>query len=202
MEKKKSVFQTLSAINVNSKVKRKNNLNYLSWSDAWAMLKEVYPDSQRVIYENEHTGLNYWTDGKTAWVKVGIEVEGIEHIDMLPVMDFRNQSITAEKMTSMDVNKAIQRSMVKAIALHGLGIAIYQGEDLPDTPSAPEPVAKELPSLTMKGEQWVGAQKYFRDNHHKDIASLLKQVEKSYKIPPRVKSELKKLHAEAENQTA
>ena len=94
MEKKKSVFQTLSAINVKSKVKRKNNLNYLSWSDAWAMLKEVYPDAQRVIYENEHTGLNYWTDGKTAWVKVGIEVEGIEHIDMLPVMDFRNQSIT------------------------------------------------------------------------------------------------------------
>ena len=200
MEKKQSVFHALSAINVKSKVKKKNNLNYLSWSDAWAMLKEKYPTAQRHIYEHDATGFNYFTDGRTAWVKVGIDVDGLEHIDMLPVMDFRNQSISCEKMTSMDVNKAIQRSTVKAMGMHGLGIAVYQGEDLPDVVAV---VTKPevLPSLTMKGSKWVDAVKFFTDNHHKEVADLFKQVERSYVLPPRIKGELKKIHESAGNES-
>lgn len=201
MEKKQSVFHTLSAINVKSKVKKKNNLNYLSWSDAWAMLKEKYPTAQRHIYEHDATGFNYFTDGRTAWVKVGIEVDGLEHIDMLPVMDFRNQSISCEKMTSMDVNKAIQRSTVKAMGMHGLGIAVYQGEDLPDVVAVvTKPEA--LPSLTMKGKKWVDAVKFFTENHHQEIGVLFKRVESSYTLPPRIKGELKKIHESAGNEGA
>ena len=95
------------------------------------MLKENFPTATYTIYENKD-GWNYFTDGRTAWVKTGVNVDGLEHIEYLPVMDFRNQSIPADKLTSFDVNKAIQRSLTKAISRHGLGLYIYAGEDLPE----------------------------------------------------------------------
>ena len=123
-------FKKLSAINVKQMAEKKGKFNYLSWANAWALLKENHPDANRTVYESEHTGLNYFTDGKTASVKVGITVwqdpEDIEHIDYLPIMDYRNNSIPLEKITSMDVNTAIQRSTAKAIAMHGLGISIFK----------------------------------------------------------------------------
>ena len=91
------------------------------------MLKKAYPNAQRKVYESDHTGLNFFTDGKTCYVKVGIVVNDIEHIDYLPVMDFRNKSITVDKVTSTDVNKAIQRATAKAIAMHGLGLSLWTG---------------------------------------------------------------------------
>ncbi|MEN6622668.1 MAG: DUF1071 domain-containing protein, partial [Smithella sp.] len=77
-------------------------------------------------------GWNYFTDEMTCWVKTGVTIEGIEHIEYLPVMDCRNASIKAMNVTSTDVNKAIQRSLTKAIARHGLGLYVYAGEDLPE----------------------------------------------------------------------
>lgn len=126
-----SVFEKLSVINVNDKKSKKNNLDYLSWAFAWAEVKKVYPEATNKIYKN-NDNWNYHTDGRTAWVEVGVTIEDLEHIENLPVMDYRNQSIPLEKITSMDVNKAIQRCLVKAIARHGLGLYIYMNEDLPD----------------------------------------------------------------------
>lgn len=125
-------FTTLNAINVNEKTEQKNGLTYLSWAWAWAEVKKLFPDSTYTIYENGQ-GWNYHTDGQTAWVKTGVTVNGIEHIEYLPVMDYRNKSIPLELITSMDVNKAIQRSLTKAVARHGLGLYIYAGEDLPES---------------------------------------------------------------------
>ena len=125
-------FCQLNAINVNSKTEQKGNLTYLSWAWAWGEVKKLFPDATYTIYENER-GWNYHTDGKTCWVKTGVTVNGIEHIEYLPVMDNRNNSIYADKVTSFDVNKAIQRSLTKAIGRHGLGLYIYAGEDLPET---------------------------------------------------------------------
>ena len=127
----KSVYEVLSKLNVNDKVEKKSNLTYLSWAWAWGVLKENFPTATYTIYENKD-GWNYFTDGRTAWVKTGVNVDGLEHIEYLPVMDFRNQSIPADKLTSFDVNKAIQRSLTKAISRHGLGLYIYAGEDLPE----------------------------------------------------------------------
>ena len=124
-------FVELNKINVNDKTEKKGNLTYLSWAWAWGELKKKHPDANSKVYENEQ-GWNYFTDGKTAWVKTGVTVNEIEHIEYLPIMDYKNQSIPLEKITSTDVNKAIQRSMTKAIARHGLGLYIYAGEDLPD----------------------------------------------------------------------
>jgi len=134
MDKIKSVFDTLNEINVNEHTEKKNNLTYLSWAWAWAEVKKKYPLANYTIYENKD-GWNYFTDGKTAWVKTGVTIEGLEHIEYLPVMDYKNQSIPLEKITSFDVNKAIQRSLTKAVARHGLGLYIYAGEDLPENAS-------------------------------------------------------------------
>lgn len=136
MEKnQKSVFEVLNAINVNEHTEKKNNLTYLSWAWAWAEVKKHYPDAFYTIYENRD-GLNYHTDGRTCWVKTGVTINGLEHIEYLPVMDFRNASISYDKVTSFDVNKAIQRSLTKAAARHGLGLYIYAGEDLPEVQNA------------------------------------------------------------------
>ena len=131
METVKSVFSTLNAVNCNGHTEKKNNLTYLSWAWAWAEVKKLYPNASYTIYENAQQW-NYFTDGKTCWVKTGVTIEGLEHIEYLPVMDFRNNSIPADKVTSFDVNKAIQRSLTKACARHGLGLYIYAGEDLPE----------------------------------------------------------------------
>lgn len=126
-----STFEKLNAINVNDKTESKNGLTYLSWAWAWAEIKKVDPKATYTIYEN-NVGWNYHSDGKTAWVKTGVTVDGIEHIEYLPVMDYKNKSITINNITSFDVNKAIQRSLTKACARHGLGLYIYAGEDLPE----------------------------------------------------------------------
>lgn len=126
-----SVFATLNAINVNEHTEKKNGLTYLSWAWAWQEVKKHYPDATYTIYENRD-GMNYHTDGRTCWVKTGVTINGIEHIEYLPVMDYRNASIPFDKVTSFDVNKAIQRSLTKAVARHGLGLYIYAGEDLPE----------------------------------------------------------------------
>ena len=151
-----TVFSTLNAIDCSKHIEKKNGLTYLSWAWAWGILKENYPTASYTIYENAN-GLNYHTDGVTCWVKTGVTIEGLEHIEYLPVMDHRNRSIPVANVTSFDVNKAIQRSLTKAVARHGLGLYIYAGEDLPETVaeetrtvvSAPVPQPVEIDLNTL-----------------------------------------------------
>lgn len=130
-----NTFETLYKIDCREHSEERNGLTYLSWPYAWAELKKRFPKSFYTIYENKD-GLVYHTDGKTCWVKTGVtlvdDAESLEHIEYLPVMDHRNKSIPVEAVTSFDVNKAIQRSLTKAVARHGLGLYIYAGEDLPE----------------------------------------------------------------------
>lgn len=130
-----SIFSKLNSINVNDKTEKKNGLTYLSWAWAWGEVKKLYPDATYTIYENTLPSgyvVNYFTDGRTSYVKTGVTINNLEHIEELPVMDYRNKSILLENMTSFDVNKTIQRSLTKALARHGLGLYIYAGEDLPE----------------------------------------------------------------------
>lgn len=131
MNETKSVFETLFEINVNDHVEKKNGLSYLSWPYAWAELKKRFPDATYKVYETE-SGCIYFSDGRTCWVKTGVTIEGLEHIEYLPIMDYKNKSILLENVTSFDVNKTIQRSLTKALARHGLGLYLYSGEDLPE----------------------------------------------------------------------
>lgn len=147
MEEINNYFIELNSIDVSDYVETKGGavkLNYLSWAYAWGEIKKRYPTANYTVYEN-NDGWNYFTDGRTAWVKTGVTINGIEHIEYLPVMNNSNKSIPLKDITSFDVNKAIQRSITKAIARHGLGLYIYAGEDLPiDTPKEePLPVTAE-----------------------------------------------------------
>ena len=175
-----SAFEILNQINVNGHTEKKNGLTYLSWAWAWAEVKKNFPDATYKVYENRD-GWDYHTDGRTCWVKTGVTVDGIEHIESLPVMDFKNRSIPLDQVTSFDVNKAIQRSLTKAVARHGLGLYIYAGEDLPETditagmekvPTAPvehpkadkpatvsaeDPKAKALHQLRLNAELAYGS---------------------------------------------
>ena len=149
-------FSMLNKINCNDKTEKKNGLTYLAWAYAWGEVKKLFPDSNYTIYENKD-GWNYHTDGFTCWVKTGVTINGIEHIEYLPVMDFRNKSIPADQVTSFDVNKAIQRSLTKAVARHGLGLYIYAGEDLPEDGEQPQeqkPIQTQ-PSQAVKARRSV-----------------------------------------------
>lgn len=141
--KNKSIFETLNAINVSGKTEKKNGLTYLSWAYAWAEVKKLYPTANYKVYERDTQWgpVNYFTDGRTAWVKVSVTIEGLEHVEMLPIMDYRNKAIPLDKVTSYDVNKTIQRAVTKACARQGLGLYVYAGEDLPAQPVV-KPVEK------------------------------------------------------------
>ena len=186
-----SIFGKLSAISVKDKIERKGNLDYLSWANAWAMLKTIYPDAQRKVYESDHTGLNYFTDGVTAYVKVGVIVHDIEHIDYLPVMDYKNNSIPIAKVTSTDVTKSIQRSTAKAIAMHGLGLSLWTGEDVPEmvTESKKE-VAPELVELKKGTDSWNRVVAYVQGNKAIGIEKIGQQLSTKYKMSPAVKKEI------------
>ncbi len=152
MNEIKAPFEVLNGINCNEHTEKKNGLTYLSWAWAWGILKKFYPDSYYTVYENN--GIPYFTDGRTCWVKTGVTVvdtDGteLEHIEYLPVMDFKNRSISVDQITSMDMNKAIQRRLTKAAARHGLGLYIYAGEDLP-TDEAEEEAAKQKAAANQR----------------------------------------------------
>ena len=162
----KNYFQELNDVDVSKYVEQKNNLTYLSWSYAWAEAKKRHPDMRDKIYErviDEYGNtVNYFTDGKTCWVKVGVTINALEHIVELPVMDFKNNSIPLEKVTSFDVNKAIQRCTTKAIAKHGLGLYIYAGEDLPEVVAdankeKEEELAKSIKKVVDTGTKLIKA---------------------------------------------
>ena len=189
------MFKELNAINVNKMTEKKGNLTYLSWAFAWQEVKKLCPDMNRTVYENAE-GNNYHTDGRTAWVKVGVTIAGIEHIDYLPIMDARNNAIPVEKVTSFDVNKAIQRSTTKAIGLHGLGLYIYAGEDMPEddkvATAAAKPADGVIIELNIGDENWVKVMNYVNANKKKGSKFILEQLSKKYNVTDVIRIEVNK----------
>jgi hypothetical protein len=148
-----NVFETLHNIDVSEKIKEKNGLKYLSWASAWAEVKKVYPGATYKVYPqiDNNGNTRFWhDDGKTGWVEVGVTIEGVEHISTLAIMDFKNKSIPADQITSVDANKSMQRCFTKACAMHGLGLFIYQGEDMPENVSKVIDLQEEITELAKK----------------------------------------------------
>lgn len=175
MTEDKSVFDILNSVDVSTKVKAKNGLTYLSWASAWAEVKKKYPKATYKIYPqymDEIGNTRYWhDDGKTGWVEVGVTIEDEEIVETLAVMDFRNKSIPAESITSVDANKSIKRCLVKACALHGLGLYIYEGEDLPEE-------ATKTIELKNKINELVNKKVTLSDRAKSKVAELCKAAEK------------------------
>ena len=194
--KKKSVFETLNAINVNGRTETKNGLTYLSWAWAWATAKENYPEATYTIYEDTD-GVFYHRDHNSAWVKTGVTIEGIEHIEYLPVMDFRNNSIELIKIKSTDVNKAIQRSLTKALARHGLGLYVYAGEDLPSSEKEqPKVESKKTTTVEVKGipdDKMMDMLKYVAENKELGLKQLVANIEQKYHVTKTQEKEIAKV---------
>lgn len=200
MANSKSIYESLSAISVKDKVERKGQLDYLSWANAWHLLKQNYPTAQRTVYEDPATGWNYFTDGRSAWVKVGITIGDIEHIDYLPVMDYRNNAIAIDKVSAMDVNKTIQRSTTKAIAMHGLGLSLWTGEDVPElTTTAPAkkpaatPTHASKPKIAVGDSNWSKVESYVNDNKHLGLKKICDSIGRKYSVPTDVKKHINEM---------
>lgn len=146
----KDVFSTLNAINVNEHVEKKNtgkvSLSYLSWSWAWAEVKKKYPNASYEIVKFEN-GLPYSYDPKTGYMcYTKVTIDDITHEMWLPVMDSHNEAMLDHERTvktkfseykvpactMFDVNKTVMRCLTKNLAMFGLGLYIYAGEDLPE----------------------------------------------------------------------
>lgn len=122
-------FEEVYAINVNEKTEKKGNLTYLSWAWAWAEFKKAYPNATYKV--DQFNGL-FCTGNEKIGYMVRTEVTaGEQTYEMwLPVMDMRNNTVLAPKMT--EINKTIMRCLTKNLAMFGLGLYIYAGEDLPE----------------------------------------------------------------------
>ena len=175
MDENKSVFDILNAVDVSTKIKTKNGLSYLSWASAWAEVKKKYPDAMYKIYPqiiDDGGNTRYWhDDGKTGWVEVGVTVDGQEIVETLAIMDFKNKSIPADQITSVDANKSLKRCLVKACALHGLGLYIYEGEDLPEETSKTIELKEKIKGLATKKVA-------LSDKAKAKVAELCKMAEK------------------------
>lgn len=169
-----AVFQTLNDVDVSNKIKEKNGLKYLSWASAWAEVKKRFPDAAfRVVPQLVSDGNTrpWHDDGKSGWVEVGVTINGQEIVETLAIMDFKNKSIPADAITSVDANKSIKRCLVKALAMHGLGLYIYEGEDLPEETSKLIDLQGEIMELIRKKAQ-------LSDNAKQKVGELCKAVDR------------------------
>lgn len=138
-------FEVLSKINVSQHIERKGDFAYLSWPFAVAQLRLA--DPQATWETKRFDGLPYCKSETGYFVEVAVSVHGVTLSQIHPVLDGRNRPIMSP--TSFDINTSIQRCLVKAIALHGLGLYIYAGEDLPqgESPRADESTTR--PTATV-----------------------------------------------------
>lgn len=197
-----TTFEKLSAINVNEHVEKKKDLSYLSWAWAWSEVKRACPDARYKMGETEYDEAL----GFMCHTTVTIEDETLEM--WLPVMDGANKSMkktsytystrfgdkSVEAATTFDINKTMMRCLVKNLAMFGLGLYIFAGEDLPEDISEPV-VAKpiEPPSLTelKKGtEDWEKVVKYVTANKELGLEKIGAQLVRKYKISPSLKKDI------------
>jgi hypothetical protein len=208
-----TVFERLSRINVNEHVEKKKDLTYLSWAWAWSVTKKECPDATYKILPTEYDEVL----GFMCHTTVTIENETLEM--WLPVMDGANKSMlktpytykgvswengrkvqvekTVDAATTFDINKTLMRCLVKNLAMFGLGIYIYAGEDLPDSDSketvkSSEPVKAPdvLIDLEKGTDNWNKAVNFVQSNKAQGIDALVKRLGVKYKISSELKKEL------------
>lgn len=208
MEQTKSTFDVLSSINVNDKVEKKSNLTYLSWAWAWSETKKAFPDATYEVISDPTTQKPYFFDEKLGYmVMTEVTIEGQSLEMWLPVMDGANKAMgdvpytyqtkygekTVEAATMFDINKTLMRCLVKNLAMFGLGLYIYAGEDLPEAePTAPAPVepASDLEELKKGTDNWEKVVNYVTTNKALGIEAIGKQLVRRYKISAALKKEI------------
>lgn len=204
-----NTFEKLSAINVNDKVEKKSNLTYLSWAWAWSETKKAFPDAMYEVLSDPTTMKPYFYDENLGYmVMTEVTINGETLPMWLPVMDGANKSMlaksytyttrygdkTVEPASMFDINKTLMRCLVKNLAMFGLGIYIYAGEDLPegDTTKVVAPVKEEpvLEDLKKGTDNWNNVIKYVSANKELGMEKIGQQLNRKYKISPALKKEI------------
>lgn len=176
----KDFFNQLNQINVNDKTEDKNGLTYLSWAWAWAEFKKVCPDANYSIDKGQDGKFVYGDSELGYMVRTEVTVNGLTHEMWLPVMDNRNKTLLAPTM--FDINKTIMRCLTKNLAMFGLGLYIYAGEDLPETPFEPatEEQIKKIQELNINVPnllKWAGVQGITQLSKEKAEIAIRKKVQ-------------------------
>lgn len=171
-ERRAIYFDALYSLNVNDKVEKKDNLTYLSWAYAWAEFKKIYPSATYRIIMNPDTHLPYFQDSMGIIIMTEVTADGLTYQMWLPVMDSKNKAMKSEPYsyqvwdnyskqyiektvaaaTAFDINKTIMRCLVKNLAMYGMGLYIYAGEDLPEADQQNTPV---VPQQTQQKRQYT-----------------------------------------------
>ena len=200
-KKKETTFEMLSKINVNKFVEKKNGLTYLSWAYAWSEVKKNCPDATYEIGETTYD------DALGFMCNTSVTIDGETLPMWLPVMDGANKSMkkqpykystrygekSVEAATTFDINKTMMRCLVKNLAMFGLGIYIFAGDDIPTSEVQEEVKEIALISLKKDDDNWGKVSAFVKANKSKGIDTILDQLKTKYTISTSTKSELQKL---------
>jgi len=204
-KKKLTTFEKLSSINVNKYVEKKNGLTYLSWAYAWAETKKHCPDARYEILDTTYD------DAIGFMCNTQVTIEGETLSMWLPVMDSKNQSMKKHKYTyttrygekevagatTTDINKTIMRCLTKNLAMFGLGIYIYAGEDMPmeeeKVVSSKTPTASGKPTLKLDSDDWKNVAKFVTEKKDLGFKKICDKISLKFTLSAVVKNEIKNL---------
>ena len=201
-KKKETTFEMISKINVNKFVEKKKGLTYLSWAYAWSEVKSNCPDATYEIGETEYD------EALGFMCHTSVTIDGETLPMWLPVMDGANKSMKKQAYkfttrygekdvaaaTTFDINKTIMRCLVKNLAMFGLGIYIFAGDDIPTTETQEEEVKpKQLVQLKKGDSNWTKVSAFIKSNKAKGLDALLEQLKTKYTIGSTTKTEIQKL---------
>lgn len=174
-DNKKSVFKTLANVDCTGHIETKGKFNYVSWTWAWALVKQHYPNAtfaKHTFLDNQNNPLPFMRDTKGyTFVQTSVTIDDIELTETFPVTDNRNQAI--QHPNAFEVNTALQRCLVKTLAYHGLGLNVYAGEDLPVMGEHGEELNKVINNLA------AAKTTNDCDEIYKSNADLMKRLNKS-----------------------
>jgi len=191
-ERRKIMFDALYSIDLTDKCEKRENLTYLSWANAWNVFKSAYPSATYRIIRDEKTGLPYSTDPETGiMVYTEVSVDDLTYEMWLPVMNERNKAMklqpytyqvwdsykkayvekTVPAATMFDINKTIMRCLVKNLAMFGLGLYIYAGDDLPEKVSDDNTIPPTTPTAPKQEDKYAGIKSAI--NNAKDLTALM-----------------------------
>ena len=208
-KKTMTTFERLSSINVNKFAEKKNNLTYLSWAFAWSETKRACPDATYEIGETDY-------DADLGFMcHTSVTIQGETLSMWLPVMDGANKSMRKSKYTystrygekevqgatSFDINKTLMRCLVKNLAMFGMGIYIYAGEDMPTTtastdiikPKETAKTPKAKPTLNVGDSRWSAMANFCVENKSLGYKKLTDKVGAKYDLTAAALNEIKNL---------
>lgn len=159
----KSVFETLSIVDVRNITSNKQGQKFISWSDCWNGVKKLYPTAKYEVLENKDE-LPYFESNMGIFVKVKVIIEDETQLMIMPVLDSINKAMKLEQYsymtkngertvnacTSFDINTSIMRAVVKCCALFGFGLNVYRGQDFPNAELISSSQISEISNLISK----------------------------------------------------